>query len=63
MITSQYVKKLGKLYFITFEISGVRKQWSGTRDQLEELRYYIDRCLSEQANNQNGHRIPTDRSS
>lgn len=61
MITSQYVKKLGKQYFITYEMNGVRKQWQGDREKLVELSVFIDRCLAQPSNNQNGHRIPHSR--
>ena len=53
----QYVKRLGKVYFITYYNGDVRKQWQGMRDDLIELQGFIESALAAPGNNQNGKPI------
>jgi len=53
----QYVKRLGKVYFITYYNGGIRKQWQGSREELIELFGFIRAVLAAPANSHNGKPI------
>ena len=61
MIIEHYIKRIGKAYFLTFYVNGVKKTAATDRDGLIEIQHNINKCLDAPGNNQNGGWLPSER--